>query len=72
MVLVVGELLKVCEVSLTDNVVDIIFHVFDANRDGSLSSDEFVKVVQRREWDDSQPKAESKGLISCLLSCAAK
>ncbi|TYI68814.1 hypothetical protein E1A91_D08G112600v1 [Gossypium mustelinum] len=63
---------KVCEVSLTDNVVDIIFHVFDTNRDGSLSSDEFVKVVQRRERDDSQPKAESKGLISCLLSCAAK
>ncbi|GMI89190.1 hypothetical protein like AT4G32060 [Hibiscus trionum] len=63
---------KVCEVSLTDNVVNTIFHVFDSNRDGNLSSDEFVRVVQRRERDDSQPKSEPKGMISCLLSCARK
>ncbi|XVE98443.1 hypothetical protein REPUB_Repub03eG0107000 [Reevesia pubescens] len=56
----------VCEIPITDNVVDIIFHVFDANCDGNLSSDEFVRVVQRRERDNSQPR----GLISCWLSCS--
>ncbi|XVF88262.1 hypothetical protein PTKIN_Ptkin19aG0035700 [Pterospermum kingtungense] len=63
---------QVCEISVTDNVVDIIFHVFDADRDGSLSSDEFVRVVQRRERDNSQPRADAKGFISCWLSCSAK
>ncbi|XWS73010.1 hypothetical protein CRYUN_Cryun02cG0089200 [Craigia yunnanensis] len=62
---------QVCDISITDNVVDIIFHVFDANGDGNLSSDEFVRVVQRRERDNSQPRADTKGLISCWLSCTA-
>ncbi|ONL94423.1 hypothetical protein ZEAMMB73_Zm00001d027980 [Zea mays] len=34
---------KVCGVDLTDKVVDIIFHVFDANCDGNLSSEEFLR-----------------------------
>ncbi|KAL0394298.1 UNVERIFIED_CONTAM: Calcium uptake protein, mitochondrial [Sesamum latifolium] len=46
---------QVCGISLTDNVLDIIFHVFDANRDGSLSSDEFVRVLHKRERDIAQP-----------------
>ncbi|XP_022731042.1 calcium uptake protein, mitochondrial-like isoform X2 [Durio zibethinus] len=61
---------QVCEISITDNVVDIIFHVFDANHDGNLSSDEFVRVLKRREGDNSQPRAGTKGLISCWLSCS--
>ncbi|KAK3010919.1 hypothetical protein RJ639_011025 [Escallonia herrerae] len=38
----------VCGISLTDNVFDMIFYVFDANCDGNLSSDEFLRVLQRR------------------------
>nr|CAB3447225.1 unnamed protein product [Digitaria exilis] len=34
---------KVCGVDLTDKVVDIIFHVFDSDRDGNLSSEEFLR-----------------------------
>ncbi|XP_059641119.1 calcium uptake protein, mitochondrial [Cornus florida] len=46
---------QVCSVSLTDNVIEIIFHVFDANRDGKISADEFVRVLQQRERNISQP-----------------
>ncbi|QCE16272.1 solute carrier family 25 [Vigna unguiculata] len=44
----------VCGLSLSDNVVEIVFHLFDANRDGSLSTEEFVKVLQHREKDIAQ------------------
>uniref|UniRef100_A0A0E0CND6 EF-hand domain-containing protein n=1 Tax=Oryza meridionalis TaxID=40149 RepID=A0A0E0CND6_9ORYZ len=56
----------VCEVDLTDKVVDVIFLVFDANRDGSLSSDEFLRALQRRESDIRQPA--SSGLMGVLGS----
>ncbi|KAA8521606.1 hypothetical protein F0562_012279 [Nyssa sinensis] len=46
---------QVCGVSLTEDVVEIIFHVFDANRDGNLSLDEFVRVLHKRERDIGQP-----------------
>lgn len=61
---------KVCGIKLSKNVVDIIFHIFDLNRDGSLSSDEFLKVLQRRERDVSLPReAGFKGLFSCWVDC---
>ncbi|CAJ1944700.1 unnamed protein product [Sphenostylis stenocarpa] len=44
---------QVCGVDLTDKVVDIIFHLFDANRDGNLSVGEFVRVVERGEGSSS-------------------
>lgn len=34
---------QVCGVSLTDNVVEVIFHVFDLNQDGNLSAEEFIR-----------------------------
>ncbi|CAH2077289.1 unnamed protein product [Thlaspi arvense] len=51
---------QVCGVSLSDNVIEIAFHVFDSNRDGNLSVDEFLRVLHRRERDVSRPIA--KGL----------
>ncbi|KAM1573849.1 hypothetical protein ACFX1S_043963 [Malus domestica] len=44
----------VCGVSLTDNVVEIVFQLFDFNQDGNLSLDEFVRVLQRRGMDVAQ------------------
>eukprot|EP00257_Ricinus_communis_P022503 XP_015582252.1 calcium uptake protein, mitochondrial [Ricinus communis] len=62
---------QVCGVSITNNLVDIIFHVFDDDRDGSLSSDEFISVLQRREKDNLVPgHAGFKGLVSCCTRCA--
>ncbi|KAL6980224.1 hypothetical protein U1Q18_021867 [Sarracenia purpurea var. burkii] len=58
---------QVCGVSLTDNVVEIIFHVFDSNRDGSLSLDEFIRVLQKRERDVAQPT--EAGVFDFLSCC---
>ncbi|KAG6428449.1 hypothetical protein SASPL_112701 [Salvia splendens] len=61
---------QVCGISLSDKVVDLVFYAFDLNRDGSLSSDEFLSVLERREADISQPQeAGLAGLISCWLDC---
>ncbi|KAI3443919.1 hypothetical protein Pfo_000584 [Paulownia fortunei] len=61
---------QVCGISLTDKVVDLVFYMFDANHDGSLSSDEFLRVLERRETDISQPpEGGFAGLISCWLDC---
>lgn len=62
---------QVCGISIGGNVIDIIFHLFDADEDGSLSSDEFVRVLQSRERDGTQPaRTGVTGFISCLLNCA--
>ncbi|XP_051151692.1 calcium uptake protein, mitochondrial-like [Andrographis paniculata] len=63
---------QVCGISLTDNVVDVIFHVFDVNKDGSLSSDEFVRVLYKRERDLAQPMEEGIfSFLSCYWHCSS-
>ncbi|KAJ6862216.1 hypothetical protein NC652_039146 [Populus alba x Populus x berolinensis] len=62
----------VCGVSLSDNVVEIIFHLFDSNHDGSLSADEFVRVLHRRERDIAQPvESGLAGFLCCCFNRAA-
>lgn len=61
----------VCDVDVTDNMVDIIFYIFDKNNDGNLSTDEFLAVLERREKDIAYP-IES-GIIhslTCWWKCA--
>ncbi|XP_027940369.1 calcium uptake protein, mitochondrial [Vigna unguiculata] len=56
---------QVCGISLSDNVVEIVFHLFDTNRDGNLSFDEFVRVLHQRERDIAQPvETGIMGLLS--------
>ncbi|KAM7275751.1 hypothetical protein ACFE04_017617 [Oxalis oulophora] len=45
---------QVCSISLSENVVEIIFHIFDSKKDGKLSADEFVRVLQNRHRDIAQ------------------
>nr|GMD45748.1 calcium uptake protein, mitochondrial [Ipomoea batatas] len=62
---------QVCGVHLTDNLIEIIFHVFDDNQDGSLSSDEFIRVLMKRETDVGHPtEAGVFSFINCCWNCS--
>ncbi|KAG9450216.1 hypothetical protein H6P81_010181 [Aristolochia fimbriata] len=61
----------VCGITLTDNVVDVVFHVFDSNSDGSISSEEFLHVLQKRQRDMAHPVGSGfAAVFSCWLNCA--
>ncbi|XP_020213236.1 calcium uptake protein, mitochondrial isoform X1 [Cajanus cajan] len=60
----------VCGLTLSENVVEIVFHLFDTNGDGNLSTEEFVKVLQHRERDIAQPAETGvMGFLSCCWKC---
>ncbi|KAI9118329.1 hypothetical protein K1719_010661 [Acacia pycnantha] len=58
---------QVCGISVSDKVVDVVFHLFDTNRDGSLSSEEFLRVLHKRERDIAQPV--EAGVLGFLCCC---
>lgn len=61
---------QVCGLSLSDNVVEIVFHLFDTSGDGNLSSDEFIRVLHKRERDIAQPvETGIMGFLSCCWNC---
>ena len=67
------SIIQVCKVPMTDNVVDVVFYIFDTNRDGSLSTEEFLGVLERREKGMSE--CLDSGIISfltCWWNCACK
>ncbi|XP_045804900.1 calcium uptake protein, mitochondrial-like isoform X3 [Trifolium pratense] len=61
---------SVCGLSLSNNVVEIVFHLFDTNGDGNLCSNEFVRVLHRRERDVGRTvETGIIGFLSCCWSC---
>ncbi|WJX41728.1 hypothetical protein P8452_29042 [Trifolium repens] len=61
---------SVCGLSLSDNVVEIVFHLFDTSGDGNLSSNEFVRVLHRRERDVGRTvETGIMGFLSCCWNC---
>lgn len=63
--------LQICHAPISDAVVDIIFHIFDADADGVLTMEEFLGVLQRRERDLADPS--DSGLVQflkCWWKCA--
>ncbi|KAH7298673.1 hypothetical protein KP509_25G053500 [Ceratopteris richardii] len=64
---------QVCNVPLSSTVVDIVFHIFDTNQDGNLSTEEFLGVLKRRE--DNNSEILDSGIVSkvrCWWNCACK
>lgn len=61
----------VCDVDITDRMVKIIFYIFDTNKDGRLSTDEFLAVLERRERDIAYPADSGiSNLLTCWWKCA--
>lgn len=62
---------QVCEVSLSETVVDIIFYIFDSNGDGRLSLSEFIGLQDMREIHGADPLQPGLvHVIRCMWQCA--
>ncbi|MCO5573608.1 hypothetical protein L7F22_027380 [Adiantum nelumboides] len=62
---------QVCKVPLTDKVVDIVFYIFDTNKDENLSTEEFLGVLERKENNGSEcMESGILGFLKCWWDCA--
>lgn len=65
------NVLQICHAPISNSVVDIIFHIFDTNKDGTLSMKEFLGVLQRRERDIVDPTETGVlKFVKCWWNCA--
>lgn len=58
---------------INDNLVKIVYTLFDLNGDGNLSSSELIAVLRKREGSRSNKRSDEGdtiGLFSCLYACA--
>ncbi|CAL5204987.1 unnamed protein product [Lathyrus oleraceus] len=64
---------SVCGLALSENVVEIVFHLFDTSGDGNLSSNEFIRVLHKREGDvGGHVETGFIGFLSCCWNCMDK
>ena len=66
----VGAAKRVCGIELAPSVVAVIFTVFDADGDGSLSPAEFLDVMERRR--KMQGASGEPSLFECCTECISK
>ena len=58
---------------IKDDLVKIVYTLFDLNGDGNLSSNELIAVLRKREGSRSNKRSDEDdkiGLFSCLYACA--
>mmetsp|Transcript_14222 Transcript_14222/g.42959 ORF Transcript_14222/g.42959 Transcript_14222/m.42959 type:complete len:475 (-) Transcript_14222:1245-2669(-) len=67
---------KITGKPLSDDQVDIIYELFDVEKDGSLAVAEFIGVIKQREGrhiastdSDLAAEMQSMGLLQCLRTC---
>lgn len=63
---------QVCKVPITNNVIDIVYFIFDINQDGNLSTEEFLGVLERREHGMSEGLDSGiMPFLKCCWQCAS-
>lgn len=62
---------RVCGFKLSDNVVRVVFHIFDDNGDGFLSDDEFFTAYERHVHGlEGRRNVDTVGaLMACCKEC---
>ena len=72
----VGAAKRVCGIELSPSVVAVVFAVFDADGDGTLSPAEFIDVMARRRKMEGASAAASgaggQSLFGCCAECVSK
>jgi hypothetical protein len=71
----VGAAKRVCGIDLAPSVVSVVFAVFDADGDGSLSPAEFIDVMARRrkmEGASASSAQDGPPLFGCCADCFSK